>query len=102
VVISASIYVVWVAAWWALGREPRPVWDDPKNISLTVGFIHAISFAWVMFGSLLCFGSGMWLSGLVFMRRLDPWPLLAHLVVWGMAYLALVSDPIGVVFWYMD
>src|SRR5687767_2499979 len=38
-----SLYVTWLVAWTVLGRQPRPMLDDPKFISPIVDLPYAIT-----------------------------------------------------------
>src|SRR5688572_16799494 len=38
-----SLYVTWLVAWTVLGRQPRPMLDDPKSISPIVVLPYAIT-----------------------------------------------------------
>jgi hypothetical protein len=101
-VVLFYLYATWATAWCVLGHRPRPSLDDPKLIS---PIVHApyVMFAFsVMLGWMICAGTGLLLSAVCLVRRRNIGPLLALPFAWLAGYLALVRDPLGVLYWYFD
>ncbi len=92
----------WVTAWCILGHCPRPSLDDPKSISPIVDVPYEMLAFSVTFGFVICSCTGLLLTGDCGARRSDPRPLMALPFAWVPGYIALMLDPLGVLYWYMD
>jgi hypothetical protein len=101
-VVVFYLYATWAAAWCVLGHRPRPSLDDPKFISPIVAVPYVMFAASWTFGSILWFSNGLWLSTVCLVRRKNIGPLLFLPLAWLAALLALLWDPLGVLYWYMD
>ena len=101
--LVGAFYVTWLLAWFTLGHPPRASLDDPKE---TVGAIYDISGIVVMlmpFGAALAFAS---LAVRVVYPEYSNRSRIAFAVIivtlWVAALVLLRSDPIGVVYWWLD
>jgi hypothetical protein len=102
----STVYVTWLVARVSLGRNPRPLLDDPKLLSDTVGTAHALSVALLMLLLPIGFSSiaaGLWLGA---SRRLHwsavgTW-LSALALSWMMAVIYGRMDPGHVLAWFID
>jgi hypothetical protein len=75
---------------------------DPKFISPVVD-VPCIMFAFSIFsGWVICACTGLVLSAVGYARRSNIRPLGALLFAWLAGYFALILDPLGVLYWYMD
>jgi hypothetical protein len=96
------VYATWATAWCVLGHSPRPSLDDPAHISPVVDvpydmFAFSVSFTWV-----ICACTGLLLSAVCAALDRTSAPLLALPFAWMAGWLALIWDPLGVLYWYMD
>jgi hypothetical protein len=85
-----------------LGHCPRPSLDDPKSISPVVEVPHVMFAFSLLFGWAICACTGLLLSAVCYARRSNIRPLLAILLARLAGYFALMLDPLGVLYWYMD
>jgi hypothetical protein len=102
----STVYTVWLIAWVQLGRRPRPLLDDPKNLGGWVDIPHTASvllfmIAFPLLGaavgaalSLGVFGKGKWNVALLSFGAL--------LLSWTAAFAVARLDPGRVVAWYLD
>lgn len=102
----ASVYVTWLVARLSLGRDPRPLLDDPKNIVGAVSTVHAVSVALLMPLLPLGFASvvtGAWLgaSRRLHWNAVGAW-LSALVVSWFFALIYGRMDPGRVLAWFID
>lgn len=102
----ASVYVTWVVARVVLGRFPRPLLDDPKNIVGAVSTVHAISVALLMPLLPLGFASvvvGVWLgaSRRLHWNAVGTW-LSVLVLSWLFAVIYGRMDPGHVLAWFID
>jgi hypothetical protein len=102
VVVLFYLYATWVTAWCVLGHCPRPSLDDPKYISPVVEVPYVMFAFSMLFGSLICGCTGLLLTVACCVRRSNPVPLLALPFAWLAGYIAMILDPLGVLYWYMD
>ena len=101
-----SVYATWVVARVSLGRSPRPLLDDPKNLSDAVSATHSVSVALLMLLLPIGFSSivaGVWLGAA---RRLHwnavgTW-LSALVLSWLVAVVYGRADPGRVLAWFID
>ena len=96
------LYATWATAWCVLGRCPRPSLDDPKYISPVVEVPYVMFAFSIFYGWVICVGTGLLLTGVCYARRSNIRPLLALPFAWLAGYIALMCDPLGVLYWYMD
>jgi hypothetical protein len=101
-VLVSYMYATWLTAWCVLGHCPRPSLDDPKSISPVVEVPYVMFGFSIFYGWMICACSGLVLSVVCAVRRSNPRPLLALPFAWVAGYIALISDPFGVLYWYMD
>jgi hypothetical protein len=101
-VVLFYLYATWATAWCVLGHRPRPSLDDPKFISPVVEVPYVMFGFSIMLGWMICACTGLLLSAVCLVRRRNIRPLLALPFAWLAGYLALVLDPLGVLYWYMD
>lgn len=101
-VVLFYLYATWATAWCVLGHRPRPSLDDPKFISAVVEVPYVMFDFSIEFGWMICACTGLLLSAVCLVRRRNIRPLLALPFAWLASYLALVLDPLGVLYWYMD
>lgn len=101
-VVLFYLYATWATAWCVLGHRPRPSLDDPKFISPVVGVPYVMFAFSVTLGWMICACTGLLLSTVCLVRRRNIRPLLALPFAWLAGYLALVLDPLGVLYWYFD
>ncbi len=101
-VVLSYLYATWVTAWCVLGHCPRPSLDDPKYISAVVE-VPFVMFAFSMFyGWMICACTGFLMAATCCVRRSNPWPLFALPLAWLVGFIALVADPLRVLYWLMD
>jgi hypothetical protein len=100
-IILLYLYATWITAWCALGHRPRPSLDDPKFISPIVEVPYVMFAFSLFFGWLICACTGLLLAVICCARRSTS-PLVAVLLAWLAGYLALMWDPLDVLYWYMD
>ncbi|QEH39318.1 hypothetical protein OJF2_79330 (plasmid) [Aquisphaera giovannonii] len=101
-VVLFYLYATWATAWCVLGHPPRPALDDPKSISPIVDVPYDMFAFSLMLGSMICACTGLLLSAVCLVRRRSVGPLLTLPFAWLAGFLALASDPLGVLFWYFD
>ena len=101
-VVLFYLYATWAAAWCVLGHCPRPSLDDPKYISPVVEVPYEMFAFSMLFGFVICACTGLLLTAVCCARRSNPRPLLALPFAWLAGYIALILDPLGVLYWYMD
>jgi hypothetical protein len=101
-VVLFYLYATWATAWCVLGHCPRPSLDDPKSISPVVEVPYVMFAFSLFFGWVICACTGLLLSAICYARRSNIRPLLALLFAWLTGYFALILDPLGVLYWYMD
>jgi hypothetical protein len=101
-VVLSYLYATWITAWCVLGHRPRPSLDDPKSISPVVDVPYVMFGFSLMFGWMICACTGLLLSAVCLARRRNIGPLLVLPFAWMAGYLALVWDPLGVLYWYFD
>lgn len=102
----ASVYVVWLIAWAALGRRPRPLLDDPKTLSDWVNVPHTIS-VWLLMLAVPMLGTALAATLTLAFSRAMKWGVaLAWLAVlqlsWLLAVLTARFDPGHVIAWFVD
>ena len=106
----ASLYATWWAAWYALGHPPRSSLDDPRSIS---PLVNAPYFATglLIFGLLPALLVHGVLAVIEFIRILYNGQEDLHrftirvglpMLSWPFAYAWIMADPGGVVYWFMD
>lgn len=101
-VVLLYLYATWFTAWCVLGHRPRASLDDPKMISEVV-IVPYVMFAFSLLrGWLICVCTGLLLTAVCYLRRSNGYPLLILPFAWLTAYLALIWDPLYVLYWYMD
>jgi hypothetical protein len=101
-----SVYATWLVAHISLGRNPRPLLDDPKHIVGAVSTIHAASVALLMplvpvgFASVV---AGVWLgaSRRLHWNAVGTW-LSALVLSWLFAVIYGRMDPGRVLAWFID
>ena len=101
-VVLFYLYATWATAWCVLGHRPRPSLDDPKFISPVVDVPYVMFAFSLFFGWMICACTGLLLSAVCLARRRNIRPLLALPFAWLAGYLALVWDPLGVLYWWFD
>ncbi len=101
-VVLSYLYATWATAWCMLGHCPRPSLDDPKFISPVVDVPYVMFAYSLFFGWLICGGTGLLLSAAYYGLRSDIRRLLALPFAWLAGFFALIWDPLGVFYWYMD
>jgi hypothetical protein len=101
-VVLFYLYATWATAWCVLGHRPRPSLDDPKLISPIVDVPYNMFAFSLMFGWMICAWTGLLLSAVCIARRRNFRPLLFLPFAWLAGYLALVWDPLGVLYWWFD
>jgi hypothetical protein len=101
-VVLFYLYATWATAWCVLGHCPRPSLDDPKYISPVVEVPYVMFAFSIFYGWLICAGTGLLLTAVCSARRSNPRPLVALPFAWLLGYIALMFDPLGVLYWYMD
>ena len=84
------------------GVAPRPSLDDPKFISPIVDAPYVMFAFSLILGSIICAGAGLLLSTVCLAHRRNIRPLLALPFAWLAGFVALVCDPLGVLYWYFD
>jgi hypothetical protein len=116
----ASLYATWLTAWAVLGHIPRAALDDPKFISPIVDVPYHLTFL-LIHSSVAAVALSALLSGALLLRAARrlivaaesvpdqrywtvrfPFLILVPIFSWGLAYLLMFADPLGVMFWYMD
>ena len=99
--VLVYLYATWFTAWSILGHRPRRSLDDPKYISPFVDVPYAmtlISFlAWP-----ISVGAGFALVFGAFLNRARAYPLIILPLAGLAASMALMSDPLWVLDWFMD
>ena len=107
--LCGSFYAEWFVAWSALGHQPRPFLDDPKNI-VEIGHLHLVTGVLIMGFIPMAFVS-IALNGLhVFWRHRGTKGValaltlrtVIVLVAWGAVIAAVRWDPNRVVEWWFD
>jgi len=106
VVFIASLYLTWLAAWWWLGHEPRLNVDDPKCIGGIVDPFCTLT-AWMLIclpvaaigGPILTAWRGAGRGMNIPQALVAVWFLV---VIWAIAVVLLMWDPLGVLVWFMD
>jgi hypothetical protein len=101
-VVLFYLYATWATAWCVLGHRPRPVFDDPKYISPIVDVPYVMFAFSLIFGWVICACTGILLSAVCYARRSNVRPLMVVPFAWLAGYFALIWDPLGVLYWYMD
>jgi hypothetical protein len=101
-VVLFYLYATWATAWCVLGHRPRPSLDDPKFISPIVDVPYTMFAFSLMLGWMICACTGLLMSAVCVVRRRDIRPLLTLPLAWLAGYLALVWDPLGVLYWWFD
>jgi hypothetical protein len=101
-VVLFYLYATWATAWCVLGHRPRASLDDPKFISPVVDVPYAMFAFSVFSGWMFCAFTGLLLSVVCLARQRNFRPLLALPFAWMAGWLALVLDPLGVLFWWFD
>ena len=101
-VVLFYLYATWATAWCVLGHCPRASLDDPKYISAIVGVPYVMFAFSATIGSMICAGIGLLLSVVCVAWRQKIGPLVTFPFAWLAAYAALIKDPLGVLYWYMD
>jgi hypothetical protein len=102
----STVYAVWLVAWTALGRRPRPLLDDPKHLGGVVDVAHTASIYVFLLALPILFASLAAALALRFIEK-APWRtallwLAALLFSWiiGVGFARL--DPGHVIAWYLD
>jgi hypothetical protein len=103
-----GLYLTWFAAWAVLGRIPRCIADDPKDINGIE--LPLVLTSMVLFTSPFAFVIGSFetiflvvdpsRSKLQWFRR--SYPLFLFPIVWGVGYGLLYWDPLNVLEWFVD
>jgi hypothetical protein len=101
-VVLFYLYATWVTAWCVLGHCPRPSLDDPKYISPVVEAPYVMFAFSLFYGWVICACTGLLLTAVCCARRSNPRPLVVLPFAWLAGYVALMFDPLGVLYWYMD
>ena len=112
VLMLASLYATWLAAWVVLGHRPRPSLDDPKSIALLVDGFYILTCL-LLAGALPAAGSCLgfiFADGIRQALRSGPPPRFGWLValvvtavaLWFGGYVLLQADPAGVFYWFID
>jgi hypothetical protein len=105
-----SLHATWLAAWRQLGHRPRIYTDDPKFIGPPIDFLHRLKWellaGWLPFFVLCCSFAlyGFWASVLRGKKSvIGGLPTsAAPLASWFLALLLCQSDPLLIVYWFMD
>lgn len=100
------LYGTWLTAWFSLGHRPAPSMDDPKEIGALVSIAHVITVVSFLYGTFVAIAAiplTLW------------WARARGFGLTGGAAIALVligiyvcevgvlrSDPMGVLYWFMD
>src|SRR5687768_8313784 len=107
VLLLASFYATWAAGRLALGRWPRPSWDDPKRIEGAFMWTYHVTGILLVPGVPLFCVAMLVLAWACLTKKPEGWQTrlretLAALIVF-VAVLAFIGwDPHSVVNWYFD
>jgi hypothetical protein len=101
-IVLLYLYTTWATAWCVLGHCPRPSLDDPKYISPIVEVPYVMFAFSLLYGWMICACTGLLLAAICFARRSTIRPLAVLPFAWLVGYLALMWDPLGVLYWYVD
>ena len=107
---AGALYTTWLVAWVVLGHRPRSSLDDPKSISMIVDIPYiatALLFVSMPLIALLGVIIGFILTPYWVHSRGRGVPtavclVLLLLALYAGAFVFLHSDPLHVLYWYMD
>jgi hypothetical protein len=103
--VVGSFYVEWLAACYFLGHVPRPTLDDPKDIA-GLGVLDDVLGVVLLVMSVAAL-VGMPVTGIYAVKGQFRAPetivrFVLFVTFWVGAFVMLVADPWGVMYWWFD
>lgn len=107
ILVVLSLYLSWFAARGVLGRWPRPMFDDPKNIHGGWMWLYDATWGLILWGTPAFLIGAVGMAAFVLVKRNSNWKLrLLDLGVSMFLFAGLIGflewDPHNVWYWFFD